>query len=128
MKRQRPTRRRVLQHLAAGVGLGLLPTACRRPDLSLMAAALIDIASDRATLATIGRAFLEEQPESLESILGRLAADLPWSGPLSAEELTARLARRIEHDFRHGATYRVDAWILSQTEARWSALVALSSD
>jgi hypothetical protein len=35
------------------------------------------------------------------------------------------LRLRIETDFRDARTVRVESWILSQTETRWAAVVAL---
>lgn len=122
------TRRSVLRHLATGAGLGALGlTGCLRRDLGPLLEAIVRVTPDRAAATALGEAYLAERPrETLDSILRRLAIELDWTEASADEAVVERFIDRIERDFRDAETVRVDAWVLSQTEARWAAAVALA--
>ncbi len=118
------------QLLRGGVTLaGMIAIGgCRRPDVGPLAEQLVALAITPDSVAAVGRAYLDERPDSSEQRLAeRLADDLGWSGDEAAEVLAERLVERIRGDFREARTVRVAGWMLSETEARWAALVALRS-
>ncbi len=122
------SRRSVLRSVAAGAGvagLGLL--GCRRSDPARLAAPLRDLAGHPESLAAIGKVYLEEYPEqNLGTITEWLAAKLDWHEGMPADELARRLGELVRSDFRDSKTQRVSYWMLSETEARWAAVVALA--
>jgi hypothetical protein len=122
------SRRTVLRHLATGLGVGAFGlAACARRDLTPLDAALLRLAAEREAAAAVGQVYVADHPdEPRAALLQHLAVDLDWRDGLTDPELAQRLLRRIETDFRDAQTSRLDSWILSQTEARWAALVALA--
>jgi hypothetical protein len=122
------SRRAVLRHLAAGLGIGALGLAgCARRDLGPLAEALVRLSGEHDAAAAVGGAYVAAfANESRDALLHRLAVELDWGDGLTDAELAERLLARIETDFRDAKTVRVDAWVLSQTEARWAAVVALA--
>jgi len=77
----------------------------------------------------VGRAYLECHPreQDIEYLLDRICPPAV-SGPLShlrQEEVLAFIRERIRDDFTAGRTVMVRRWLLSETEARLYALVAL---
>jgi hypothetical protein len=114
--------------MATGLGLGAIGlVGCRPSDWAELIDSLVRLASDREAAKAIGRTFLDENPrEKRDQIASRLAVDLEWSSGMTDEDLAARLLAQIERDFRDAKTVQVDGWVLSQTEARWAALVAVS--
>ncbi len=126
------SRRQLLTHFATGIGV-LAVSGCRGRDLTPLIDALVDLAITRDSLSAIGEAYLSDReglPEqgasSIEALAERLAIDLDWSVDQTRHELSDRLVRRIRSDFRDSKTVRVRGWLLSETEARWAALVALA--
>lgn len=121
-------RRTVLRHLATGLGVSALGLpACRRSDFAELIDALAALATDREAAGAIGRAFLDEYPdEERDRMARRLALELDWRSAMPAADLASALLLRIERDFRDAKTVRVNAWVLSQTEARWAALITLA--
>ena len=122
------SRRSTLRFLAAGVGAGSLGLlGCRRSDPAMLVAPLRELARHPESLAAIGETFLEEYPrENLETITEWLAAKLDWHEGMPDDELARRLAELVRSDFRDSKTRRVSHWILSETEVRWAAVVALA--
>ncbi len=125
-------RRRVLAILAAscawlGVpGLRVLSGsgAADAAPLSLILAGLF---TDRRSAGAVGAAYLrsvddaEARPERLmRSILG----DSPAT--MGQAELKQVIGTRIRGDFTENAVVVVDGWMLSRTEARLCALIALA--
>jgi len=72
----------------------------------------------------VGRRYLASFPKERNRafLQGAVTGE---SRPQDAMQLRALLAQRREHDFRTGDIAIVDGWILSRTEARACALVAL---
>jgi len=124
------SRRAILRALAAGAGVaGLGALGCRGFDPAALAAPLRDLARNPESLAAVGKVFLAENPEeNLDTVTEWLAVNLDWDEATPADELTRRLVERVRHDFRDSRTVRVDNWLLSETEARWTAAVALAAE
>lgn len=127
------SRRTLLLHLATGVGVGATGLAifslsgCSRVATARLSAELVALTTDRPAVNAIGNAYLEKEPRAtLEMLAQRLAAELAWRETMTRDELADHLLARIQRDFEEGRTLRVKAWVLSQTEVRWAALVALS--
>ena len=119
------SRRSLLRFLAAGVGFVLF--GCRRSDPAGLVEPLRDLTQYPESLAAIGRAFLEQSPdETLETLTEWLAERLDWREGMAREELGRRLAERVRTDFRDSRTISVSYWLLSETEVRWAAVVALA--
>ncbi len=75
-------------------------------------------------IARVGEAYLELVPE--EASEEALTAKLPAiDADVAVEPQIAVLRSRIESDFATGDVLTVDGWLLSRTEARAAALVAL---
>lgn len=126
-------RRELLRYLATGLGVGATGFGlfslggCSRIDTARLSAELVALVTDRPAVSAIGNAYLEKEPRAtLEMLAQRLAAELDWREAMAPDELAAHLLARIERDFEEGRTLRVKSWVLSQTEVRWAALVALS--
>jgi hypothetical protein len=84
---------------------------------------------DEATLREVGRTYLAQVPGegSTKILLSRLAADrarCDADGPDGNE--AAGEASLVEQDFRTKKILLIDGWIISETEARQCALLALS--
>ncbi len=124
------SRRTVLRHMATGLGLGfgfVGLTGCGPSEWTELIASMARLASEPEAATAIGRVFLDEHPrEKRDHIAARLALDLDWSAGMTDDDLAARLLEQIERDFRDAKTVQVNGWVLSQTEARWAALVAVS--
>lgn len=100
------------------LGLALGAVAARLPGRASAGRALSRLPRDRRAARALGRAYLAEHPEEA----GRLRALLARNAtPLGAGELRARIRR----DFEEVRLVRVRGWLLSRTEARLCALVAL---
>jgi hypothetical protein len=83
-----------------------------------------DIRSDAlwAAALPVGRAYLAQAPhEADRSRLHELVPDL--AGPTRKD--FAELAAPVEHDYENGHIVVVEGWVLSRTEARGAALVAI---
>lgn len=113
----------------SGVVKGLLRT---RPQTAAdpVSSGVASLFSDPARARAVGMEYLrtvavESDPPRLRRlIMTRLGlAERPLPPP---ERLRAEIARGIREDFAAGQTVQVAGWILSRTEARVCALVALS--
>jgi hypothetical protein len=114
---------------AAAVPAGLLTASCATgPDLRPLAAALRGRLRRPEAAVILGRRLAAENPREDEkrALAARLTADLEWSPELAGAELDRRLAEAIRADFRDGRTLSVGGWVLSATEGRVAALVALT--
>ncbi len=82
---------------------------------------------DEATLRELGRKYLARVPGegSAKILLSRLVADGPRRGA-DADEGASEMAIQAEQDFRTNKILIIDGWIISETEARQCALLALS--
>jgi hypothetical protein len=89
--------------------------------------ALRSLVRHPAAAARLGRAYLRLHPDEatparlVRHLLGELAS-------VSPEIAGRRIAQGIAADFDAGRVTRVQGWILSRTEARLFALVALSPE
>jgi hypothetical protein len=125
-------RRRMLAILAAscawfGVpGLRVL-SGSGAADAAPLSPTLAGLFTDRCSAEAVGAAYLrsvddaEARPEWLvRSILG--------DGPATMDqaELKRVIGTRIRRDFTENAVVMVDGWMLSRTEARLCALIALA--
>lgn len=80
----------------------------------------------------IGQACLDSLPEAYDrSALNKTILESIHLSPAAAEamdrsQLHERLRARVQADFREQQTVKIDGWILSLTEVRLTALIALS--
>ena len=85
---------------------------------------------DEATLCELGRKYLAQVPgeDSAKILLSRLAADGSRHGADEPDENEgpSEAASQAEQDFRTKKILIIDGWIISETEARQCALLALS--
>jgi hypothetical protein len=113
-------RRRLLAILAAAPLAALVASGF---DVSVAPAAATSLSpTARRRIAVVGRAYLAAAPDERDAT--RLAAELGLHGP-GALALD-RLRRAVQADYEGGRTVSVSGWLLSLTEARAAALVALS--
>ncbi len=123
-------RRELLLALLGGAAASAsLLTACGAgADPGPLAAALRSRLRHPEAAAEVGRRLAAENPgeDEKRGLAERLAADLGWSSALPGAELDRRLAEAIRDDFRQGRTLRVGGWVLSATEGRVAALLALA--
>jgi hypothetical protein len=72
----------------------------------------------------LGRRYLQAHPtEARSDVLVRMLVGT--NAPTSERETSRALAVRIRSDYAAGRTVKVDGWVLSRTEARLYALVAI---
>jgi hypothetical protein len=128
-------RRKLLQHLVLAALLGALPASLRRAGAGAraeaLAARLTGCLSDAGGAYRLGAAYLVVAPE--EADRARLALHIA-GGAARARALARRdtpdlrrwLRGRQRRDFAAGRTVEVAGWVLSRTEARLCALVALA--
>ena len=119
----KPTRRQILGALAV---LGLAPFgACHRPSpAEPLLRALIEEMPLPDPLA-VGQAILRStrKPRDSDHMLRDLLRDLPLSEPLPSIRRT--FAHQIREDFAYHRTTWADGWLVSLTEARFCAFLAL---
>lgn len=132
---QTTSRRRVLGWVAA-IGvlqlLGLRP-ARDRENLDLALRLIRVVPYPLASARAIGSAYLEVVPdEAASGVLRQLVRNAVLLSGTEASRLSdAALAQlfqqRVTMDFESGRIASVDGWVLSRTEARLCALMALES-
>jgi hypothetical protein len=121
-------RRRFLQLTAAGMVAGLADSACARDTgedaQALAKPTLVEmLGPERAR--EIGTQYRAAVPKENTAAALRAAIsssprkDFPWIGRKSIED-------QVHDDFANGRTVVVSGWVLSETEARQSALYSLS--
>lgn len=120
----RITRRRALAGMALGaVALAarelLQPAALHGGPLAQTGAWIGGDAADR-----IGALYLERFPE--ERSVARLTR-LLFGGTAPAAEARAHLVEAVVADFREGRTFMIDGWLMSRTEGRLCAALAVVS-
>jgi hypothetical protein len=94
-----------------------------------LARQMMGIFEDRGRLASLGREYLATTPEEASELA--LVSNLtegwtPAQRAFAPEPMYAMLREQQRADFRASRTLRVRGWVLSRTEARLSALAALS--
>lgn len=92
---------------------------------------LVSLFENPRSACAIGTACLKSLPSNgispqrlTNAIL--VAAECDAEAMRSKQALRQRIADRVRHDFAEGAVVSIEGWLLSQTEARLYALVALS--
>jgi hypothetical protein len=123
------TRRHVLVMAAAAAGaVAIGPTGWFGLIERLVAAdvegLLRGLITDREGAARLGRSYLGAHPTEARSgiLVSRLIGP---TEPTSAAGASREVASRIRGDYAADRTVVVDGWVLSRTEARLYALVAL---
>jgi hypothetical protein len=123
------TRRRLLiaaAGVAAAVAVGpsSLLTLIERLSGADAASLLRGLITDRDGAARLGRSYVAAHPSEARS--GVLVRGLVGAtAPTSVSGASRKVAARIRGDYAAGSTVVVDGWVLSRTEARLYALVAL---
>lgn len=119
--------------MVAGVMIAFGPVLAGQPRLATTdtrASRLLTVFRRRKSAMIVGRKYLERHPRETDpDLLVKLIAGDPLR-PLPTDEDDRRaLARwlqlRFREDFIQGLTVRVEGWLLSQTEARLCAMVAM---
>ncbi len=114
--------------LGAAIPASLLTASCSTgPDPRPLATALRGRLHRPEAAVILGRRLAAEHPRegAARELAARLTADLAWLPELAAPELDRRLGEAIRADFCDGRTLSVAGWVLSATEGRVAALVAL---
>lgn len=110
---------------AVGVGLALRHT-WKGPDVAPFLE-LLDDPSAAHKLGTVWIADNRRQHNAAE-LVEELRRDLgPTSASATPSDLRRLVAERIRGDFTEGRVGRIGNWVLSETEIRLCALVALSA-
>jgi len=88
------------------------------------AALLRGLVTHRGAAVALGRSYLEGNPT--EAHRADLVRNLVGGGvPASTSRASREVASRIRADYRSGRTVVIEGWVLSRTEARLCALIAL---
>ncbi|NEX23258.1 hypothetical protein G3480_23665 [Thiorhodococcus mannitoliphagus] len=121
----RLTRRELLAlTLAAGLLRGLPQTASAAQTAT---EPLLDVVSNRAAAAVLGRAYLVAHPEEADLARLRTLLQERLRTDVSDEaSILVRIERQLRNDYIRGDLVEVDGWLLSLTEARLYALAALA--
>jgi len=102
-----------------------------RPEYRMIAERLVRSAKERRALRSIGIAYLSSLNErpSLEAIAAGwfpTPTDRARALTQTPRELFERVAARARDDYRLDRVVNVRGWLLSETEARFAVLTALS--
>jgi len=101
-------------------------------DLELTVSRLARVFDHVESAAVVGQAYLEHKPGEanprflVDRICSGLGGRCRDGVELSKEKLRSILRESAQRDFEECRTVKVRGWILSETEARLCALVALS--
>ncbi len=76
-------------------------------------------------IAVIGRRYLASDTDAVDASTLRSLVGLGDDATPDVVELAARFGGAVRDDFVAGRTLRLDGWVLSLTEARLAAIVAL---
>lgn len=113
-----------LTPVTAKAGWRLMTPECRLASL---------IASNRASARAIGRAYLEAHTHEantdslVKAVLTRLDLSVTVMLTMGQSALKARADGAVRDDFGSEDTVMLEGWVLSRTELRLCALVALGS-
>lgn len=128
-------RRKLLRALAglatAGLGWPLARRARAAGAPDTLRAALASCIESRTSARHVGLAYLAQVPaeRDAELLVRRICAGKAWCqwSPMDYDEpmLKRRLAAQIRRDFAEHRTVNLRGWVMSQTEARLCALIAL---
>lgn len=125
------TRRGFLVTVASvgGVAMVVLRRGTGRPDDAReLVLQLSDLVGGHADVSMLGREYLAATPDEadIDRLVGHLAPAFgPPAWPLDAARAAARFRTRVADDFAGGDVVEVRGWLLSRTELRLCALVAL---
>lgn len=128
------TRRRFLQAVALGLaGAGLVGCGSDTPDTGRVAAGppgwLAQPGADQAAAARLGRIYLETHPAEGDrnTLVGLIEeAMTPQTGDgADPAAMAAALQEAVREDYARDVVVPVDGWLLSVTEARLYALLAV---
>lgn len=136
-----PARRRFIAASLLSV-LGLLPAARaaglaeQAPDAQNGEDWLLRMAGEPQATRALGRAYLAAHPDEQNgarlrtALLDALAATLGDRQPatLTPGEALAALRRLVRRDYLEAQVVLVDGWLLSRSEARLYALMAINAD
>jgi hypothetical protein len=140
MARDRIPRREALKALAGLFAMpltawngALAAATIHDRDITISAAKIIDLFSDKTSARVIGSHYLSQNPAeaSVNALIEKLSVDLPgvragFAGQPHAS-LAELFAQRVRREFESGSVVRIQGWVLSVCEARLCALAALSS-
>lgn len=111
---------------AVAVAFPSLLNACREsvkyPD-SLSKPAQIGKILNPETLIKVGNAYLEKVPNEADK--RTLIKFLPADASSDTTEIPQIMEQQVKRDFETGSTVVINGWLLSKTEARQCALLAL---
>lgn len=130
----RVTRRRLLVAAGAALPAALLPLRPWRAVVEFApaptaAARLAGVLGNRHSARAVGREYLRVAPAAADQLAGAVSAQLAEGRTTLAragdDELCGALARCVREDFERDAVVTLGGWVISRTEARLCALVAL---
>lgn len=132
-------RRKFISNLFSLGGIAVLSTPQRslawvstQAGLNRPGLPLTQLIRQQESARVIGRAYLEAVPaegnalQLSDTLLESLNLNTENAAALAPEQLHQRLLERVRADFRDGRTIKLQGWILSRTEARLMALIALT--
>lgn len=138
MKYSAIDRRKFISNLFSLGGIAVLSTPQRslawvstQAGLNRPGLPLTQLIRQQESARVIGRAYLEAVPAEgnalrlSDTLMESLNLNPENAAVLAPEQLHQRLRERVREDFRDGRTVKLQGWILSRTEARLMALIAL---
>jgi hypothetical protein len=122
-------RRQFLAYLTVlGGGAGALLVLVHRDRRKRSVALQLEtLLGNEDGVAEIGRAYLRLEPteNEIQLLSDRIFSEIRWD-LLQSGGVREVIARRVREDFRQGRVVRLQGWVVSRTEARLCALVALA--
>jgi hypothetical protein len=117
-------RRKFIVLAATGTATLSLPLACTSQNITydplLAQPQTLAAIMEGPDIGKIGEAYLNDH--SRENTSKKLVKQLRKSIPKGSKDLSDALTLQIQDDFKNERTVMIDGWVLSQTEARQSAL------
>lgn len=111
--------------LSIAVALAPALPGCTRPDWHEedLTSPALGLVVDRATIAGLGRHWLAREPLDARQLVRRIRRAAGIAA--QARSVTEGIAQLVADDYARRRTVILDGWLLSVTEARQCALVAL---
>lgn len=125
------SRRRLIGGTAVGVVLATGSVVYVREAEGDRVSMLRDYLKSQQTLDELGAAYLSQYPHKanaetlIAAIFDKDTAVSDVSTKISQSDLKAFLADKVKSDYAAQKVIRLNGWVISQTEAQLSALVAL---